>query len=97
MHLLILRFAVPKSKLHEFDLALDRLVKWPVFRLRSTAGDQYEIFEFIRSWQNKESMQLDLTSSAFKNLVGAVKVLGNVEQSSIYTIAEQVELNTDNY
>jgi hypothetical protein len=97
MHLLILRFSVPKSKLHEFDLAVDRLVKWPVFRLRSTMGDPYEVFEFMRSWTGEEEMNIDLNSSAFRNLVGAIKVLGNVEQSCIYRIEEQIELKTDNY
>jgi len=98
MHLLLLRFTVPKSKLYEFDLALKRLVKWPVLKVHAHTGDaNFETFEFIRTWNNQEEMQVDLSSPAFNNLVGAVKVLGQVEQSCIYRVEEQMDLSLDTY
>jgi hypothetical protein len=98
MHLLLLRFTVPKSKLYEFDLALKRLVKWPVLKVQTHTPDtNFETFEFIRTWNNQEEMQADLSSHAFNNLVGAVKVLGQVQQSCIYRVEEESNLSLDAY
>ena len=93
MNILLMRFEIPKNKLYEFDLALGRLVKWPVYTLHTTASDsQKKTFEFIRSWDSEEEMQKDLKSQIFVNLMGVVKVLGHVHQSQIYHVAEQRDL-----
>ena len=93
MYLLFMRFKIPKNKLYEFDLALGRLVKWPVYTLHTTLNnDDGKTFEFIRNWDNKEEMQKDLKSQIFTNLMGVVKVLGHIEQSHIYNVAEEEDL-----
>lgn len=98
MHLLLLRFSVPKTKLYEFDLALERLVKWPVFRLQAPRVDtDQETFEFIRSWESSEDMQADLSSHTFNNLIGVIKVLGKVKQSNIYKVDEQTDFSLEYY
>ena len=93
MYLLLLRFEIPKNKLYEFNLALGRLVKWPVYALHTAEsnGDS-KIFEFIRNWNSKEEMQRDLESQVFINLMGVVKVLGHIIASNIYNVAEEENL-----
>jgi len=93
MYLLLLRFEIPKNKLYEFNLALGRLVKWPVYTLHTTASNgDGKIFEFIRNWDSKEDMQTDLDSQVFTNLMGVVKVLGHILESNIYNVAEEENL-----
>ncbi|MBT8291778.1 MAG: hypothetical protein KJN70_00770, partial [Eudoraea sp.] len=93
MYLLLLRFEIPKKKLYEFNLALGRLVKWPVYTLHTTeSNEKGKIFEFIRNWDSKEEMQKDLESQIFTNLMGVVKVLGHIHQSHIYNVAEDKDL-----
>lgn len=97
MNILLLRFAIPKSKLYEFDLALDRLVKWPVFKLHGSGDSNNEIFQFIRDWKSKEDMQTDLESRAFNNLIGVIRVLGQVDQSCIYSVDGQKEFSLEKF
>jgi hypothetical protein len=97
MNLLLLRFTIPKSKLYEFDLAVDRLVKWPVFKLHTTSDLSFETFQFIRNWKSTEDMQTDLSSTTFNNLIGVIKVLGQIEQSNIFTVNEQNEFSLEHY
>ncbi|MFC2147824.1 hypothetical protein ACFLR9_04580 [Bacteroidota bacterium] len=93
MYLLFLRFKIPKSKLYEFNLALGRLVKWPVYALHSKVNnDDGKTFEFIRNWDNREEMKKDLESQIFTNLMGVVKVLGHIQQSHIYNVTEEEDL-----
>lgn len=93
MYLLLIRFDIPKNKLYEFNLALGRLVKWPVYSLHTTVNNEKgKIFEFIRKWNTREEMENDLRSSIFTNLMGVVKVLGHIQQSHIYNVAEEEDL-----
>ena len=93
MYLLLLRFEIPKNKLYEFNLALGRFVKWPVYTLHTTENNgDGKIFEFIRNWDSKKDMQTDLDSQVFTNLMGVVKVLGHILESNIYNVAEEENL-----
>ncbi len=93
MYLFFLRFQIPKNKLYEFNLALGRLVKWPVYTLHTAVNNEAgKTFEFIRNWDNREEMQKDLESQIFTNLMGVVKVLGHIQQSHIYNVAEEEDL-----
>lgn len=83
---MLLKFEVPENKLYEFDLALGRLVKWPIYSLYSSEkNSNKKLFEFIREWDNEEDMKKDLDSNIFTNLLGVVKVLGTVKSSNIYS------------
>lgn len=93
MYILLMQFEVPNDKLYEFNLALGRLVKWPVYTLHSTGSDQTkEKFELLREWDTRETMKNELDSSAFANLTGMIKVLGEITQSKIFQVSEQKDL-----
>ncbi|MDM9632168.1 hypothetical protein [Robiginitalea aurantiaca] len=93
MYLFLLQFEVPTNKLYEFNLALGRLVKWPVYALHRTGGDQHkEKFEILREWDNSDIMKAELESQAFENLNGMIKVLGEITQSKIFHVSEQKDL-----
>ena len=90
MYLLLLRFEIPKNKLYEFDLAMGRLVKWPVYTLHTRQSNgNGKIFEFVRNWDSKEEMKVDLKSQIFTNLMGVIKVLGHILESNIYNVAAE--------
>ncbi len=85
MYMILLRFQIPNAKLHEFNLALERLVKWPVYTLYTDSGKiGYKVFELVRKWEGKALMEKDLNSSEYENLMGAIKVLGEINESNIY-------------
>lgn len=85
MYMIVLKFQIPNSKLHEFNLALERLVKWPVYVLYNDYGKTgFKVFEMIRKWNNNELMKMDLNSPEYENLMGAIKVLGEIIESNIY-------------
>lgn len=83
--MLLLQFEIHKDKLHEFDIAVGRLVKWPMLTLYASPHESSsKSFEFIRQWATKKEMQQDLDSPMYENLIGAVKVLGNLKDMTIY-------------
>ncbi len=85
MYMIVLRFQIPSSKLQEFNLALERLVKWPVYVLYTDHRNLgYKVFELVRKWENKALMDKDLNSPEYENLMGAIKVLGEINESNIY-------------
>ena len=85
MYMLVLRFQIPNSKLHEFNLALERLVKWPVYTLYTDHRNMgHKIFELLRKWESKAFMEKELNSPEYENLMGAIKVLGEIKESNIY-------------
>jgi hypothetical protein len=85
MYMLVLRFQIPNSKLHEFNLALERLVKWPVYTLYNNHRNiSHKVFELLRKWESKALMEKDLNSPEYENLMGAIKVLGEINESNIY-------------
>ncbi len=85
MYMIVLRFQIPNSKLHEFNLALERLVKWPVYVLYTDHENTgSKVFELVRKWEGKALMEKDLTSPEYENLMGAIKVLGEINESNIY-------------
>ncbi len=93
MYLLVMQFHVPQVKLHEFNLAIDRLVKWPVYSLHNSEGDDENIkFELIREWDDEQLMKSELEGLAYENLLGMIKVLGELTQSKIYNIPEETNL-----
>lgn len=93
MYLLIILFEIPNNKLHEFNLALERLVKWPVYMLHnSESKSDNNTFEMVRQWKNEESMNKDLSSHMYQNLMGAVKVLGRIDSSHLYSTNERTDL-----
>ncbi|NND16392.1 MAG: hypothetical protein HKN89_08715, partial [Eudoraea sp.] len=81
------------SKMYEFNLSLDRLVKWPVYVLHSDGKHQgYKLFELLREWETKEAMDKELNSSDYENLMGTIKVLGEIKESHLYETVEHNEL-----
>jgi len=93
MYLLIILFEIPNNKLHEFNLALERLIKWPVYMLHnSETKSAKNTFEMARTWKNEESMKRDLSSHMYQNLMGAIKVLGNIDSSHLYSVKERTDL-----
>jgi hypothetical protein len=93
MYMLFLRFDIPKDKLYEFDLAIGRLVKWPVYSLYSSRpDDSKKSFEFIKEWTDKVDMQKDLDSPIFTNLMGAIKVLGFLNQFRVYETRQNQDI-----
>ena len=42
------------------------------------------MFELVRKWEGKALMEKDLNSSEYENLMGAIKVLGEINESNIY-------------
>jgi hypothetical protein len=68
-------------------------VKWPVYALHSEeVRAEDKVFKLIRNWENKEMMQKDLHSSEYQNLMGAIKVLGEIQDSHIYQTVENTEI-----
>lgn len=93
MYLLVMQFEVPNNKLYEFNLALGRLVKWPVYVLHSTESNaEKRKFELMREWDNEADMREELKSAAYENLTGMIKVLGQITLSKIYHVPEQTDL-----
>lgn len=93
MRFLFVQFEIPNNKIHEFDLAFHRLVKWPLYTLyESDVKTNRKTFELTRQWDNKEDMQRELASREFINMLGMIKVLGKVLQSDIYNITNQEDL-----
>lgn len=93
MYLFVMRFQIPNAKMYEFKLSLDRLIKWPVYVLHSDGEDQeYKLFEILREWETKDAMNKDLDSFEYENLMGAIKVLGEIKESHIYETVENNEL-----
>ncbi len=85
MYMIVLRFQIPNSKLHEFNLAHRRLVRWPVYTLFNTeTNTNHQVFEVLRKWENEVVMNKDLNSAEYHNLMGAIKVLGEIKESNIY-------------
>jgi hypothetical protein len=83
--MMLLQFEIHKDKLYEFDIAVGRLVKWPMLTLYdSRLESSSKPFEFIRQWTTQKEMQQDLASPMYQNLIGAVKVLGNLKDIAIY-------------
>jgi hypothetical protein len=93
MYLLVMRFEIPSSKLYEFDLTLGRLVKWPIYALHGSGSpSDRKIFELVRSWGNETLMNRELDSPEYRNLTGAIKVLGEILESKIYNSLQQTNL-----
>ncbi|MGI9546190.1 MAG: hypothetical protein ACR2MM_03055 [Flavobacteriaceae bacterium] len=93
MRFLFVHFEIPNNKIHEFDLAFHRLVKWPLYTLyESEANADRKTFELTRQWENEEEMQRELDSREFTNMIGMIKVLGKVSQSDIYDVTSQEDL-----
>ncbi len=93
MYLLLVHFEIPNNKIHEFDLAFQRLVKWPLYALyEMEVNADCRTFELTRQWDKKEEMQRDLESREFTNMIGMVKVLGNILQSYIYDVSNKADL-----
>ena len=89
MHLFVMRFQIPNTKVPEFNLALGRLVKWPVFVLHEIGvSENYREFQLVRRWENKVLLKKDLKSAEYENLMGAIKVLGEIKESHLYEADE---------
>ncbi len=97
MHLFVMKFQIPNTKIYEFNLALGRLVKWPVYVLHDNEGTtNYKDFKLIRSWENKALMKKDFDSAEYQNLMGAIKVLGEIKTSHVYDTIEDTSLLQEN-
>ena len=93
MYLFVLRFQIPNTKMYEFNLALNRLVKWPVYMLHSDeVNTGCKLFEMLRDWENEAAMKKDFSSPEYGNLMGAIKVLGEIKESHIYNAVENKDL-----
>ncbi len=91
MHFMLLRFNIPKSKVLEFDLALERLIKLPIYiqKFPSETSGSEATFEMVKKWDTEVLMKKDIEGAPFKNLFGAVKVLGEIQEFSIYEANEK--------
>ncbi len=97
MHLFVMKFQIPNTKIYEFNLALGRLVKWPVYVLHDNeVATNYKDFKLIRSWENKSLMKKDFDSAEYQNLMGAIKVLGEIKASHVYDTIENTSLLQEN-
>ena len=89
MHLFVMRFQIPNTKVSEFNLALDRLVKWPLFVLRGIGiPENHKEFQLVRRWDTKVLLKKDFESAEYENLMGAIKVLGEIKESHLYEAVE---------
>jgi len=78
--------------MYEFNLSLDRLVKWPVYVLHGDGQAQgHKLFELLRNWETEDAMKKDLASAQYANLMGAIKVLGEIIESHLYKTTENSE------
>ena len=92
MYCILLRFQIPNSKLQEFNVALNRLVKWPIYALyNDSINEDHKVFEFIRHYQNKALLDKDLESAEYQNLMGLIRVLGKFNESHLYNTTENTE------
>jgi hypothetical protein len=88
-----MRFEIPTNKIQEFDIAFSRLVKWPVYTLYTTKDqNDHKTFELLLYWDSEEEMKKELNSRDFTNMIGMVRVLGNVLQSQVFDISKQADL-----
>lgn len=93
MYLFVLRFQIANTKLYEFNLAIGRLVKWPVYVLHNNdVSPTFKTFEMVRNWDTEALMKKDLKSAEYENLVGAIKVLGEIKESNIYNTIHKADL-----
>ena len=92
-HFLLIRFEIPNNKIQEFDIAFQRLVKWPVYTLYTVGqkGD-HKTFELTRNWDSYKDMREELGSQQFVNMIGMIKVLGNILESQVYDISKEENL-----
>ena len=80
-----MKVQIPSPKLQEFNIALERLVKWPVYVLYNDHRNTgYKVFELVRKWKDESLMEKDVKSPEYENLMGAIKVLGKINESNIY-------------
>lgn len=93
MYLLYIRFQIPNSKLYEFNLAIKRLIKWPVYAEQiSDSESNWKSFEIFRNYSTKEVMEKELNGAVYENLMGLVKVLGSLKESKLYEIKTKKDL-----
>lgn len=93
MYLFVLRFQISNNKLYEFNLAMGRLVKWPVYVLHQNDNQtEFKTFELVRNWKSETLMKKDLNSAEYENLMGAIKVLGTIMESNIYNTILKADL-----
>jgi hypothetical protein len=90
MYFFLLRFEIPAHKINEFDLAFQKMVKWPVYSLYAVGEKTgHQTFELLRDWQSEAEMKQEVESPDFINMIGMVRVLGNVIQSRLYSVASE--------
>ena len=88
MFFLLLRFEIPANKINEFDLAFRQIVKWPVYALYTIGEEAHtKTFELTREWESETEMQQELESPDFVNMIGMVRVLGNLLTSRLYNVS----------
>ncbi len=90
MYFLTLSFEIPNAKLHEFNLATNHLINWPIYSLHNTEGKalKKDLLVF-RKWADENEMNADTKSHRYENLIGAIKVLGKINSYEIYTAEEK--------
>ena len=90
MFFLKLSFEIPNAKLHEFNLATDHLINWPIYSTHNPKGTELKKeFLVIRTWADKNEMNTDTKSHLYENLIGAIKVLGKINSSHLYKAEEE--------
>jgi hypothetical protein len=90
MYFLTLSFEIPNAKLHEFNSATDHLKNWPIYSLHNTEVKELKKgFLVFRKWDDENEMNRDTKSHLYENLIGAIKVLGNINSYNVYTAEEK--------
>ncbi len=96
MYFLTLSFEIPNAKLHEFNLATNHLINWPIYSLHNTLRKELKKeFLVFRKWADENEMTKDTKSHLYENLIGAIKVLGKINSYQLYT-AEEKNMNQIN-
>ena len=90
MYFLTLSFEIPNAKLHEFNLATNHLINWPIYSLHNTVGKELKKdLLVLRKWADENEMNSDTKSHMYENLIGAIKVLGKINSYEVYTGEEK--------
>ncbi len=96
MYFLTLSFEIPNAKLHEFNIATDHLINWPIYSLHNTMKKELKKdFLVFRKWADENEMNTDTGSHMYENLIGAIKVLGKINNYELY-MAEEKKTNQIN-
>ena len=94
MYALIIRFEIPDTKIHEFNVFTSKLKEWPLYgQYHGGSSNAFKEFVVIKNWSSRLELKSDLNGRIYENLLAAINVLGrNVSQDLLETL-ETSQLN----